>query len=171
VKPGDLSDHLMRLIVDVQRAGVDRADQLREVEGDATGRARRRVVQAGEVRLPLRVYVNVGLQVVYINALEDDVAAQAQAEQAGDVNDDLHVVHGGEQLVGLVVVELDVVRLGGAYAPRHVEAADLCAHAVIFERVLDLQEDVAVEPPGADVVDPTQHEGQEQREGDPRYNQ
>src|SRR5436853_104528 len=85
VQPGDISDHLMSLIVEVQRAAVDRADQLREVEGEATGRARRRVVQAGEVRLPLRIYVNVGLQVVYINALEDDVAPQAQAKQMRNI--------------------------------------------------------------------------------------
>src|SRR5438128_5627644 len=57
VKPGDISDNLMRLIVDVQRAAVDGADQLREVKGEATGRARPRIVQAGEVRLPLRVDV------------------------------------------------------------------------------------------------------------------
>src|SRR5205823_1511347 len=57
-----------------------------------------------------------------------------------------------------------VVRLRRAHAPGQVKAADLCAHAVVCERPLHLNDDEVIEPPGTDDVDAAQdnHDHQQQ---------
>src|SRR2546423_14717839 len=98
-------------------------------------------MQAAEVRLSLRVEFDVGLQVIKIKALEDDVAPQTQSERIRNLYGNFSRVERGDQLLGLLVVQLDVMSLGRAHAPGDIKPANLCAHAVVSKRHLHLEED------------------------------
>src|SRR6266545_7591795 len=59
-----ISGDLMRSIIYVQRAAGERSNEAREIEADATGSARRSVMQTVEVRRSTTVEFDIGLQII-----------------------------------------------------------------------------------------------------------
>ena len=120
-------------------------------------------MQAAKVGLTLCVDLYVCLEVGEAEGLDDDLAAQSRSVQTGDLDGELDVVHGREQLARLLVVELDVVELGRARSQCELEPADVGAYTVLGQGVHDLVRYVTIRPAGPDEYDDAKYKHDRER--------